>query len=65
MAKIEPDIIYEISSEYFDSFKMTVRKGRVIWCSDDSHPVGSDWKSLKEHYENKQIKCYVNEWKEE
>ena len=60
-----PDITYEITSEYFTPFKVTIRRGQLIWCSDNSHPVGSNWKYLREHYEGKTIKCEVKEWKEE
>lgn len=63
--KQEPDKIYEISSEFFDSFKVKIRKGKLIWCSDDSHPVGCDWKSLRDHYESKIVKCYVKEINED
>lgn len=61
---IEPDKTYEISSEFFDSFKVKIRQGKVVWCSDQSHPYGTDWKALKESYENKiNYKCEVNEVK--
>lgn len=56
------DKLYEISCEFFDSFQVKIRKGKVLWCSDQSHPVGTDWKSLKDSYENKiNYKCYVKE----
>lgn len=62
--KNEPDKIWEISSDFFDSFRVTVRKGKVIHCSDRSHPAGTDWKALKTHYENKIYPCEVKEVKE-
>lgn len=61
-----PSITYEISSEYFEPFRVTIRKGQLIWCSDGSHPVGCNWKALKESYENKiHYKCEIKEWKED
>lgn len=66
MSKPEVDITYEISSDYFEPFKVSVRKGIVAWCSDSSHPLGTNWKALKESYENKiNYKCYVKEIKED
>tara|TARA_R110000868_G_scaffold219966_1_gene471081 strand:+ start:268 stop:495 length:228 start_codon:yes stop_codon:yes gene_type:complete len=58
------DITYEIKSEYFTPFKVTIRKGQLIWCSDDSHPVGCKWKFLREHYEGGNMKCKIEEYKE-
>lgn len=63
--KPEEDKTYEISSDFFDSFQVRINKGTVVWCSDNSHPAGTNWKSLKEHYENKIVKCYVKEVKED
>lgn len=64
--KPEADKTYEISCEYFDSFRVKIRKGKVIWCSDRSIPEGSDWKSLRESYENKvNYKMNINEIKKD
>ena len=56
---------YEISSEEFPSFKIKVVKGKVIECSDFSHPVGADYNSLKTYYESRRYKCEVKEIKHE
>lgn len=61
MADKEPIKQYEVSSEHFNAFTVSVHKGKVIHCSDDSHPQGSDFKSLKEYYETRQYKCEVKE----
>lgn len=61
-----PDITYEITSEYFTPFRVTVRNNQLTWCSDGSHPVGANWKFLRESYEkHKTIKCEIKVWKEE
>lgn len=57
-------IKYKISSEEFATFMIDVYKGKVVWCSDQSHPVGADFKSLKNYYETRQYKCFVEEVKE-
>jgi hypothetical protein len=43
---------YEVASEmeFFESFNVRVQKGKVIWCSDRSHPVGSDWAALSNYF---------------
>lgn len=53
---------YEIKSVdgLFEPFRIKVTKGKVIECSDNSHPYGADFKSLKEYYESRQYKCQIN-----
>ena len=61
MSKEEKETEWEISSEYFPAFRVKVKKGRVIWASDRSHPVGTDWTSLKAFYQTRQYKCEIKE----
>jgi hypothetical protein len=57
---------FEISSEegLFPAFRLKVVKGKVIECSDNSHPYGADWKTLKEYYDTRQYKCLVKKLSE-
>jgi hypothetical protein len=43
---------YEISSEmeHFNKFSVRVHKGKVVWCSDNSHPVGASWAALSNYF---------------
>lgn len=61
---MDKEIEYEISSEHFDSFRVKVKKGKVIWTSDRSHPNGADWMSLKAYYQTRQYKVEIKEIKD-
>jgi hypothetical protein len=60
----EENKLWEISSVEFESFRVSVRKGKLIWCSDRSHPRGTNFESLKAFYESRPYKCEVKEVKE-
>ncbi len=55
---------YEISSDSFPSFTVTVVKGKIIGCSDRSHPNGADWMSLKAYYQTRPYKVEIKEVKD-
>ncbi len=61
---MDKEIEYEISSEFFDSFRVRVKRGKVVWTNDHSHPVGTDWKSLSEFYKTRHYKCEIKEVKQ-
>ena len=64
MAKQELDKTFEVSSEFWNSFRVVIRKGKVIECSDQSHPMGTDWKQLQEHYKTRPYEVEIKEVKE-
>lgn len=60
----EKETIFEIRHSDFDCFKVKVRKGKVVWCSDQSHPHGADWESLKTFYGSRPYEVEIKEVKE-
>jgi hypothetical protein len=54
---------YKISQaeDMFPPFTLKVLKNKVIECSDESHPYGCNWDSLKAYYQTRPYKCNIEE----
>lgn len=57
---------YEVKNDLgiWPSFTVNVNKqGIITWCSDNSHPNGAVWESIKSYYESYtgDLKCTITE----